>query len=39
MFENQMQPKKKCSKKLLIMHVYQQIDEHIPYENFASQLK
>jgi hypothetical protein len=27
MFENHMQPKKKCSKNNLIMHVYQQVDE------------
>jgi hypothetical protein len=39
MFENHMQPKKKSSKNLLVMHVYQQIDEHVPYEKFASQLK
>jgi hypothetical protein len=39
MLENHMQPKKKKKKNLLIMHVYQQIDEHVPYENFALQLR
>jgi hypothetical protein len=32
MFENDMQPKKKCSKKKLIIHVCQQVDECVSYE-------
>jgi len=34
-FENHMQCKKKCSKNNLIMHVCQQVDEHVPYEKIA----
>jgi len=34
-FENHMQSKKKCSKNNLIMHVCQQVDEHVPYEKIA----
>jgi hypothetical protein len=39
MFENHLRPKKKCSKNNLITHFYQQVDERVPYEIFASQLK
>ncbi len=34
-----MQPLKKCSKKKSIMHVCQQVDECVPYEKIASQLR
>jgi hypothetical protein len=38
-FENHMQHKKKCSIFFLIMHVCQQVDECVPYEKFASQMR